>query len=92
MIVLEEHFECQGPPHFLWQVQARAHALVIHARLRGQLDSGDPAQAQNATVLLRAVLPGDMWMGVGLSMDGVDTVCSPWINTGACSMPHRVHS
>ena len=41
-----------------------------------QLDSPDPSTATNATVLLRAVLPGDMWMGVGLSMDGVDTVSS----------------
>ncbi len=42
-----------------------------------QLDSADPAAARNVTVLLRAVLPGDMWMGVGLSMDGVSTVWGP---------------
>ncbi|KAK9837455.1 hypothetical protein WJX81_003838 [Elliptochloris bilobata] len=42
-------------------------------QMHWKLDSNDPAAAQNATVLLRAVLPGDMWMGIGLSMDGVDT-------------------
>lgn len=55
---------------------AHGAAIACKACACAQLDSPDPSTATNATVLLRAVLPGDMWMGVGLSMDGVDTVCS----------------
>jgi hypothetical protein len=60
------------------RLPSRSEPAGADAAPPAQLDSADPAAARNVTVLLRAVLPGDMWMGVGLSMDGVSTVWVPW--------------